>query len=54
MTAERLEVDEYFLSATNPLATADQRDIERRAMALIDSPAYARARASSKRRPKRM
>lgn len=34
-----LEVDRHFLSATNPLATADQRDCEQRALALAESPA---------------
>src|SRR4029450_1752329 len=50
MSGDRLEVDEYFLSATNPLATADQREIEQRAIALMDSPAYGRARAATERR----
>ena len=48
--APRLSTDQYFLSATNPLATADQRDLERRAMALMDTPAYARARLAAERR----
>jgi hypothetical protein len=50
MIAGHLKVDDHFLSATNPLATADQRDIERRAIALMDSPAYARARAATEKR----
>lgn len=50
MSADRLEVDDHFLSATNPLATADQRDLERRAIALMDTAAYARARLATERR----
>ena len=50
MSGEHLEVDEYFLSASNPLATADQRDIEQHAIALMESPAYGRARAMTERR----
>lgn len=33
-----IDVDDYFLSATNPIATADQRDIEALALRLIDTP----------------
>ena len=50
MNAKHLQVDDYFLSATNPLATADQRDVERRAVALMALPAYAQARAAASRR----
>ena len=50
MSANRLAVDDYFLSATNPLATADQRDVEQRAIALMDSPAYRQGRAATERR----
>lgn len=50
MIASHLEVDEYFLSASNPLATADQRDVERRAVALMKSPAFFKARAATERR----
>lgn len=50
MNADRLVVDDYFLSATNPLATVDQRDIERRALVLTDTPAYAQAKAAAARR----
>lgn len=46
----QLEIDDHFLSATNPLATADQRDSERHAIALMDSPAYGRLRAAAERR----
>ena len=50
MTHDQLMVDDHFLSAANPLATADQRDVERRALALTESPAYGRARAAAARR----
>jgi hypothetical protein len=50
MIAAHLEVDDYFLSATNPLATTDQRDSERRAIALMASPEYERARTVVERR----
>jgi hypothetical protein len=48
--AKFLEVDDHFLSAKNTLATADQRDVERRALALTDAPAYRQARAVTERR----
>jgi hypothetical protein len=48
--APRLSTVRYFLSATNPLATADQRDLERRAIALMNTPAYGRARLATERR----
>jgi hypothetical protein len=50
MSHDQLKVDDYFLSATNPLATADQRDIEQRALMLMDTPAYRQARAATERR----
>ena len=50
MIADRLEVDDYFLSATNPLANADQRDMERRALALMDTQAFRAGRAATERR----
>jgi hypothetical protein len=39
MHTERMVLGDHFLSATNPLATADQRDCERRAQALMAGPA---------------
>lgn len=50
MRKPELEIDDYFLSATNPLATADQRDCERRAIALMDSAAFPRLRLAIERR----
>lgn len=45
-----LEVDDHFLSATNPLATADQRDLESRALALMAVPEFSKLRAAAARR----
>jgi hypothetical protein len=43
-SAPDLVPDAHFLSAHNPLATAEQRDIETRAMRLLEHPAVARGR----------
>ncbi|MFA5524880.1 MAG: hypothetical protein WDA24_11035 [Tissierellales bacterium] len=50
MTPNKLKTDDYFLSATNPLATADQKDLEERAIAWLDTPQYDRLRAAAARR----
>ena len=50
MRNSELEIDDYFLSATNPLATADQRDCERRAIALMNSMAFPKLRLAIERR----
>jgi hypothetical protein len=50
MYARTLQVDDYFLSATNPLANADQRDCERKAIALMQTHAFAKLRAATERR----
>ncbi len=39
--------DAYFLSAENPLATVDQRDVEDRALRLLEQPAIERARTAA-------
>jgi hypothetical protein len=39
--------DNYFLSASNPTATSDTRDIEDEALALLDHPAIVNARAQA-------
>ena len=40
-----LETGDYFLSATNPVANVDQRDLERLAMRLFERPDVKAARA---------
>lgn len=50
MRTEMLKIDTHFLSASNPLATADQRDTERHALALMDAPAFKQLRAGAARR----
>ncbi|SCW61154.1 hypothetical protein SAMN02927924_01643 [Sphingobium faniae] len=42
-----LETGDYFLSATNPVANVDQRDLERLAMRLFDRPDVRAARAKA-------
>lgn len=39
--------DDYFLSAENPLATVDQREVEDRALRLLEGPALKRARTAA-------
>jgi hypothetical protein len=48
--ATRLTTDHYFLSATNPLATADQRDIEALAIRLLEAPAVLQGRKLAEHR----
>lgn len=48
--AERLETDDHFLSATNPLATSAQRDAELRALQLMQSADYDRLKLAAARR----
>lgn len=48
-TETKLDADGYFLSPTNPLATADQRDLEALAMELVQMPAVREARDTVKR-----
>jgi hypothetical protein len=50
MRMEQLQVDHHFLSSTNPLASADQRDAERKAIALTGTPAFSKLRAAIARR----
>ena len=50
MNVGQLNLDGYFLSTTNPLATSDQRDLEQRAIALKAMPAFAALRAGAERR----
>jgi hypothetical protein len=50
MHHSELKIDGYFLSATNPLATLDQRDCERRAIALMNSKAFPLLRLAIERR----
>ena len=41
---QSIEPDGHFLSATNPLATADQRDLEALAITLTETPVVVKAR----------
>ena len=43
-------VDDYFLSATNPLANVDQREAEQRAFALTQTPQYRQAWSAAAQR----
>ena len=45
-----LQPDGYFLSATNPTATADQRDLEALALRVIDMPVVQQAKAQMAQR----
>src|ERR1700746_3849210 len=45
-----LTPDDYFLSATNPIANADQRDLEALALKLIEMPSIAAARMQATQR----
>src|SRR5581483_1217572 len=48
-TGTMLDADDYFLSPTNPLATADQRDLEALALELVQMPVVREARETVKR-----
>lgn len=45
-----LQPDGYFLSANNPLMTADQRDLEALAMRIVGTPALAKAKEQARQR----
>jgi hypothetical protein len=45
-----IETDSHFLSATNPLATAEQRELEARAIRLLETEAVRRARSQTEMR----
>lgn len=46
----QLQLDGYFLSATNPTATADQRDLEALALRVIDMPVVQHAKSQMAQR----
>lgn len=49
-----LTTDDYFLSARNPLATADQRDLEAQALEIVKAPAVVQAKEVARSRWKKI